>query len=187
MRRPRRSTMITAWEATTCPTFSRRRRCAGRYSTTCLSRLACEARVRQYCWIHDVDRPARREGEDLVEDVGELKLPLIARDIAEMWRADDVAHREADFRHRAADAAVAVDAERLAPQRVADSGLPFARLEPSDVLRNFARRGEDQRPGELRGRIRGRPRMHVGGQHDAQARAGVDVDVRIDAALADEL
>src|SRR2546421_4681599 len=94
MRRRRRSTMITAWEATTCPTFSRRRRCAARYSTTCLSRLACEARVRQYCWIHDVDRPARREGEDLVEDVGELKLPLIARDVAEMRRADDVVHRE---------------------------------------------------------------------------------------------
>src|SRR5438094_8329599 len=94
MRRRRPSTMITAWEATTCPPFSRRWRRAGRCSTTYLSRLACEARVRQYCWIHDVDRPARREGEDLVEDVGELKLPLIARDVAEMRRADDVLHRK---------------------------------------------------------------------------------------------
>src|SRR5439155_19169426 len=100
---------------------------------------------------------------------------------------DAHAHGGADLRHLARDAAVAEDAEVLAAQRRADADLPLAGLERGHVLRNFARRGEDQRPGHLRGRVRRRAGVHVGAHGDAEPRAGVDIDVRIDAALADEL
>ena len=59
------------------------------------------ARVAEYVRIHDVDRRAGGVGDDLVEDVGELDLVLLARDVADVRRADGVLHR------RAADGRVA--------------------------------------------------------------------------------
>ena len=56
----------------------------------------------------------------------------------------------------AADAAVAVDSQRLSAQTVADADLPFARLERGHLLRDLAHRGEDQAPGQFRGGIRRR-------------------------------
>ena len=44
--------------------------------------------------IDDVDRLAGGVGDDLVEDVRELELVLLARDVAEVRRADDVVHGE---------------------------------------------------------------------------------------------
>src|SRR5437762_9428591 len=52
------------------------------------------APARKHVGVHDVDRLAALVGENLVEDVGELQLPLVERDIAEMRRADDVVHGE---------------------------------------------------------------------------------------------
>jgi hypothetical protein len=97
------------------------------------------------------------------------------------------AHRGADLRHLASDAAVAEDAEVLAAQRRADADLPLPRLHRRDVLRHLARRREDQRPGHLGRGVGRRTGVHVRADDDAVLRAGFDVDVRIDAALADEL
>src|SRR3954470_8877847 len=252
----------------------------------------------QHLRVHDIDGLAFVEGADLVEDVGELHLVLLARDVAEVRAADHVIHLEqrmvaadhgllvvhihrrlarpsraqrilerafldqrraarvdedrrrlhvrevlalddaargidqahvqaedvalgeelllggsdgiavgrglvarlfarpdqhlhaerlADLRHLGADAAVAEDAERLAAHGGADTDLPFAGFQRGHLLRQVARRGKDQRPGHLRSGIRRRAGVHVGADHHAPLRAGVDVDVRIDAALADEL
>jgi hypothetical protein len=42
--------------------------------------------------VDDVDRLARGEGVDLVEDIRELQLPLLVGDVADVWRAQDVVH-----------------------------------------------------------------------------------------------
>src|ERR1051325_8747242 len=44
--------------------------------------------------IHHVDGLPGGEGVDLVEDVGELHLELVAGDVAEVWGADDIVHRK---------------------------------------------------------------------------------------------
>ena len=97
------------------------------------------------------------------------------------------AERLAVARDDAADPAVAVDAERLAAQRAADADLPLAGLERRHLLRNLPHRREDQPPGQLGGRVGRRAGVLVRRHDDAEPRAGLDVDVRIDAALADEL
>jgi hypothetical protein len=60
------------------------------------------------------------------------------------------------------------------------------KAERRHLLRKLARRREDQRPGQL-GRGVGRRAGVLARRHDdAETRTGLDVDVRIDAALADE-
>src|SRR5207249_8379945 len=86
----------------------------------------------------------------------------------------------------AADPAVAVDAERLPAERVADADLPRPRLEGGDLLRKLTHCREHERPGELRGGIRRRPRVHARRDDHPELRAGVDIDVRADAPPADE-
>ncbi len=54
--------------------------------------------------------------------------------------------------HRA-DAAVTVDSQRLASQRVADADLPMAGLHRRGLLGNLPHRRQHKRPGQLRGRI----------------------------------
>src|SRR4051812_44313498 len=85
---------------------STRKRCARSAtapSATCASVRASprvsylvrnSAPARQYVGVDDVAWLAALVGDDLVEDVGELQLPLVARDVAEVRRADDVVHRE---------------------------------------------------------------------------------------------
>src|SRR5579885_1234733 len=82
-----------------------------------------------------------------------------------------------------ADTAIAVDAERLAAQRRADADLPSARLQRCHLLRNLAHRGKHQSPGEFRGGVGGRARMLARAENDAVARARLDIDMRVDAAL----
>src|SRR5262245_60277460 len=47
---------------------------------------------REYCGIHDVDRRAVGERDDLIEHIRELDLVFVARHVADVWRADHVAH-----------------------------------------------------------------------------------------------
>src|ERR1700722_9534893 len=84
------------------------------------------------------------------------------------------------------DPAVAIDAERFAAQRLADADLPLARLQRRHLLRYRTRGGEYQSPGEFGCRIGRRVGVLVRRHHDAEFGAGVDIDVRIDAALADQ-
>ena len=86
----------------------------------------------------------------------------------------------------AADAAVAVNAERVAAQRVANADLPLAGLQRRHLLRDLPHRGEDQAERELGGGVGRGVRVLAGGDDDAEARAGLDVDVRVDAALGDQ-
>src|SRR5262249_15147573 len=85
-----------------------------------------------------------------------------------------------------ADPAVTVDTEPLAAQRAADADLPAASFQRGHLLGNLAHRREHQAPGELGSCVGRRAGMLTGGYDDAQPRAGIDIDVRIDAALADE-
>src|SRR5215212_6266688 len=55
-----------------------------------------------------------------------------------------------------ADPPIAIDAERLAAQRMADTDLPFAGFQRRHLLRNGAHRRQDQAPGEFGGCIRRR-------------------------------
>ena len=84
------------------------------------------------------------------------------------------------------DPAVAVETERLPDQRVTDARLPLARPARRDLLRDLPHRREHQSPGELCGRVRRRTGVHVRAHRDAEARARLDVDVRVDAALTDQ-
>ena len=59
-------------------------------------------------------------------------------------------------------------------------------LERGHLLRNLPHRREDQPPGQLGRGVRRRAGVLVRRHDDAEPRAGVDVDVRIDAALADQ-
>src|SRR6185437_288306 len=81
----------------------------------------------------------------------------------------------------------AVEPERLAAQRRAHAHLPMPGLERGHLLRQLAHRGEHQRPGELRRGVARRAGVLARGDDDAEPRARLGVDVRIDAALADEL
>jgi len=85
-----------------------------------------------------------------------------------------------------ADAAIAVDAERLAAQRVADADLPAPGAQRGDLLRDLPHRREDQAEGQFRGGVRRRAGMLVRRDDDAVRGAGVDVDMWIDAALTDQ-
>ena len=97
------------------------------------------------------------------------------------------AERPAVAGHGRADPAVAVNAQRLAAQRVADARSARRRAcSDGHLLRQLALGGEDQPPGELGGGVGRRARVLVRRDDDAAPRAGLDVDVRIDAALADQ-
>ena len=67
-----------------------------------------------------------------------------------LTRPDEHAHAEclAIARHRCANSSVAVDAERLAAQRVSDPDLPGAGAERAHLLRELSHRGKDQREDE---------------------------------------
>src|SRR5262249_36217817 len=82
---------------------------------------------------------------------------------------------------------IAVNAERLAAQRMADADLPFAGLDRRHLLRDRAHRREDQAPGELGGRIGRRIGVLARRHDDAEPGAGIDVEMRIATALADQL
>ena len=99
---------------------------------------------------------------------------------------DPHAERPAVLRDDPADPAVAEDSERLAAYRVPDRGLPLAGLQGRYLLGNLSHRGEHEAPGQLGRGERGRTGMQVRRDDDAEPGAGVDVDVRIGAALADQ-
>ena len=101
------------------------------------------------------------------------------------------AERLAVAGHQLADLAVSPDAQRAPAQHDAQAEvrrhrcgfhsrlLPAAVLERADVLGQPAHGRHDQRPGELGRRDRGTDALRDG---DAALRAGLDVDVRADAA-----
>jgi hypothetical protein len=95
------------------------------------------------------------------------------------------AERLAITRDRRADAAVAENAERLFAQRRTDADLPLAGFERRHLLRKLTRRRENERPCELGRSIRRHAGMLARRHDNAETRTGLDVDVRIDAALAD--
>jgi hypothetical protein len=86
----------------------------------------------------------------------------------------------------AADSAVAVDAQGLASNCRTHAHLPLAPLERLHLLRNLTRRGEDQTPREFGRGVRRRVSVLVRRDDDAAGGARVDVDVRVDGALADQ-
>src|SRR5207248_8782457 len=90
-------------------------------------------------------------------------------------------------RHDGADPAVAEDSQRLSAHRAADAGLPLSGPEGSHLPGDVAHGGNDESPCQLRRRVGRHAEMLVRRQDDAELRAGIDVDVRIDASLADEL
>ena len=104
-------------------------------------------------------------------------------------RPDEHLHAESLSvpRHDGADPAVAEDSQRLSAQRAADAGLPVSGFEGSRLPGDLAHGRNDEPPCQLRSRIGRHAEMLVRRQDDAESRAGIDVDVRIDAALADEL
>src|ERR1700730_1975142 len=59
-----------------------------------LSGLTRVTRSDQHFRIDHIDRRARSVSNDLIEDVGELYLELVAGDVAEMRRAHDIVHAE---------------------------------------------------------------------------------------------
>jgi hypothetical protein len=85
-----------------------------------------------------------------------------------------------------ADAAIAENAERLSAQGLADADLPAPRFERRDLLRDLACGRHDQRPGQFGCRIGWRARMLARRDDHAAIGAGVDIDMRVDAALADQ-
>jgi hypothetical protein len=85
-----------------------------------------------------------------------------------------------------ADAPVAVDAEALGPQAATHAVLPRPGLERRHLLRDSAHGVEDQRPRELGRRERRRAAVEVRRHEDPEAVAGLDVDVGVHAALADQ-
>ena len=63
----------------------------------CVLRLSALAMVRhrlQHFSIHHIDRRALCVGGDLIEDLGKLDFVFLARDVANVRRADDVVHAE---------------------------------------------------------------------------------------------
>ena len=86
----------------------------------------------------------------------------------------------------APDATVAIYPERLARERRADAHLPLTLAQGAHLLGDLANGREHESPRELGGGDRGGAGVHVRAHHDPEARAGVDVDVGIDASLADQ-
>ena len=99
---------------------------------------------------------------------------------------DAHAERPAVAGHHHADPAVSEDAQRVAAQRVSDADLPVPGFEGRHLLRDLARRREDQAPRQLRRGVRRRAGMLARRHDHAEPRAGVDLDVRVNASLADE-
>jgi len=64
--------------------------------------------------------------------------------------------------------------------------LPLPVLQRCHLLRDLPHRRQDQSPSQFRGRIRRCAGMLAGGQNDAVFGTCVDVDVRVNASLADE-
>src|SRR5260221_9016433 len=86
-----------------------RRRCTGISRSAAWTTCACAGRADLERWapaldgvpamgqhggVDDVDRCTRIVGDDLVEDVDELQLVLVVRDVADMRRAHDIVHGE---------------------------------------------------------------------------------------------
>src|SRR5262249_58491553 len=86
-----------------------------------------------------------------------------------------------------ADAAIAENAKRLSAQRRANADLPAPGLDRRHLLRELTCRGENEGEGELGRRVGRRAGVLARRHDDAEPRARRDIDVRIDAALADEL
>ena len=86
----------------------------------------------------------------------------------------------------AADPSVAVDPERLASHRMADADLPVTGLERRHLGRQLPHRREHERPRQLGRGVGRRVRVQIGGHDDSVSGAGINVDVGIDAALADQ-
>src|SRR5262249_4086925 len=82
--------------------------------------------------------------------------------------------------------APAVDTERLAAQGRANANLPAPGLERRHLLGDLANGGQNESPRELGRGIGRRAGVHVRRYDDAKARAGVDVDMRPNATLADQ-
>src|SRR5437773_8791210 len=89
-------------------------------------------------------------------------------------------------RDRRADPSVPVDPQRLAAQAIADPDLPGSGAKGRHLLENPAHGSDDQAKRQFRRGVRRAAGMLVGRYDDAAPRARVDVDMRIDAALADE-
>jgi len=85
-----------------------------------------------------------------------------------------------------ADPAVAVDAEQLVAQALADADLPASSPERRHLLRYLTHRRQDQSPCQLRRGVRRRIGVLARRDDDAAARTGIDIDVRIHASLADQ-
>ena len=96
------------------------------------------------------------------------------------------AERLAVARHRPADPAVAEYAQGSCRAGLADSDLPVAGLERRHLLRDPAHGRQDQPECQLGRRIGRGARMLARRYDHAEPRTGVDVDMRIDAALADQ-
>jgi len=79
-----------------------------------------------------------------------------------------------------------VDAERPAAQAVADTDLPLAGAQREHLLGNLTHGRENHAPGEFRRGIGRTAGMLIGRYDDSATRTGVDVDMRVHAALTDE-
>jgi hypothetical protein len=72
----------------------------------------------------------------------------------------------------------------LVAQSLAHACLPCAGAQRRDLLGNLAHCGENERPRKLCGGVRGSSRMLAGRHDHAVLRAGFDIDMRINAPLA---
>ena len=90
-------------------------------------------------------------------------------------------------RNDTADPTVPVNSKRFAAQVIADADLPLSRLERRHLLGHLAHRCKYQRPCKFRGGIRRCAGVLARRYNDSQLRAGIDIDVRVDAALAYQL
>ncbi len=112
--------------------------------------------------------------------------PRAVSDARRPQTCDAHPERPAVAGHDLADPPVAVDPERLAAQRASDAHLPRAGAQRRHLLRDLAHGGQHQAPRQLGRRVRRRAGVEVRRHDDAEAGAGLDVDVRVDAALADQ-
>src|SRR5436189_6133332 len=88
--------------------------------------------------------------------------------------------------YRRTDPSVSVDSERLAAQTIADSDLPRSGAKGKHLLRNPAHCSEDQAERQFRCGVRRTAGMLIRRYDDAATGTCVDVDMRVDTALADE-
>jgi hypothetical protein len=77
-------------------------------------------------------------------------------------------------------------AKHPASERASYTGLPKASPETGDLSRNLAFRGKNERERKLCSSVGRRIGMHVRADQHAVLSAGVDVNMRIDASLADQ-